>query len=69
MLPIKAPFTLRDYILKGFFGNDSSDDDNTPEDEAIQCCMALRADELVEVKVNPINTTQEVDQKPVRFDC
>jgi len=32
---IKIPFTLRNYIPKDFFGNDSSNDDSVPKDEAI----------------------------------
>ena len=32
-----------------------------------QCSMVLWADEFKEVSVNPINTTQEVDQVTLRF--
>ena len=35
---VKTPFTLSDYIPKGFFGSDSSDDD-PEEGEVTQCCM------------------------------
>jgi len=64
LIHIKTPFTLRDYIPKGFFGNDSSNDDNALEDEVIQCCIVV--DEWEEVNANPINTTQEVDQVTLR---
>ena len=32
---IKTPSTLRDYIPKGFFRDDSSDDNNTLKDVAV----------------------------------
>jgi len=35
---VKTPFTLRDYIPKGFFCNDSWDDDPV-EGEVAQCSM------------------------------
>jgi len=59
--PVKTPFTLGDYIPKGFFGNDSSDDD-PKEGEVALCCLVSWADECEEVNVKPINSTQEVDQ-------
>ena len=34
----KSPFTLHDYIPKGFFRSDSSDDEPA-EEEVAQCCM------------------------------
>jgi len=37
----KTPCTLPDYIPKSFFGNDSSDDDNTAKDVEVQFCMVL----------------------------
>ena len=45
-----------------FFGNDSSDDNNAPEDEAVQCCMISWADEWEKVNDNRANITQKVDQ-------
>jgi len=44
----KTPFTLHDYIPKGFFGNDSSDDEPA-EEEVAQCCMVSLADECEEL--------------------
>jgi len=38
MPPTKTNFTLHDYIPKGFFGSDSSDDEPA-EEEVAQCCM------------------------------
>jgi len=63
--PVKTLFTLGDYIPKGFFGNDSSDDDFEKE-EVAQYYMVSWADEWEEVNVKPINTTQEVDQITLR---
>ena len=65
MPPVKTLFTLGDYIPKGFFGNDSSDDDFEKE-EVAQYYMVSWADEWEEVNVKPINTTQEVDQITLR---
>jgi len=61
VLPFKTPFTLRDYNPKGFFYNDSSDDD-LAKGEVTQCCLVSWADECEEANANPTNTTQEVDQ-------
>jgi len=63
--PVKTSFTLGDYIPKGFFGNDSSDDD-PEEGEVAQCYMVSWADECEEVNVKPTNATQEVDQITIR---
>ena len=38
--PTKTPFTLHDYIPKGFFSSDSSDDEPA-EEEVAQCCMLM----------------------------
>jgi len=63
--PVKTPFTLGDYIPKGFFGSDSSDDD-LEKGEMAQCCMVSWVDECEEANANPINTSQEVDQITLR---
>jgi len=63
--PVKTPFTLSDYIPKGFFGNDFSDDD-PEEGEVTQCCMVSRADECEEASAILANTAQEVDQITLR---
>jgi len=63
--PIKTPFTLGDYIPKGFFDSDSSDDD-PKEREVAQCCMVSWVDECEELNIKPTNTTQEVDQITLR---
>lgn len=65
MPPVKTPFTLSDYIPKGFFGGDSSDDD-PEEGEVAQCCMVSWADECEEAIAIPANTAQEVDQITLR---
>ena len=46
--PTKPPFTLHDYIPKGFFGSDSSEDEPT-EEEVAQCCMISWVDECEEL--------------------
>jgi len=58
--PVKTPFTLSDYIPKGFFGGDSSDDD-PEEGKVTQCCMVTWANEREEVSAILANTAQEVD--------
>jgi len=63
--PVKTPFTLSDYIPKGFFGSDSSDDD-PEEGEVTQCCIASWADECEEASAILANTAQEVDQITLR---
>jgi len=62
---VKTRFTLGDYIPKGFFDGDSSDDD-PKEGEVAQCCIVSWADECDEVNVRPTATTQEVDQIALR---
>jgi len=63
--PVKTPFTLSDYIPKGFFDSDSSDDD-PEEGEVGQCCMVSWADQCEEVNIETIPTAQEVDQITLR---
>jgi len=60
---IKTPLSLCDYIPKGSFDSCSSNDDNSLEDEAVQCCMVSWAHEWEDVKANPVNTTQELNQE------
>jgi len=66
--PVKTPFTLGDYIPKGFFDGDFSDDDPI-EGEIAQCCMVVWDDECEKVNVKPANTTQEMDQVTLRSSC
>ena len=61
MSPVKTPFTLCDYIPKGFFDSGSSDDDPA-EGEAAQFCMVSCTDECEEVNVKHANTAHEVHQ-------
>jgi len=62
---VKTPFTLGDYIPKGFFDSDSSDDDPT-KGEVAHCYMVLWTDECEEVNVKPTNTIKEVNQITLR---
>jgi len=59
--PTKTPLTLHDYIPKGFFGSDSSDDEPA-EEEVAQCCMVSWADECEELNAKLTDNIQEVDQ-------
>jgi len=63
--PVKTPFTLSDYIPKGFFGSESSDDD-PKEGKVAQCCMVSWADECEEVNIETAPIAQEVDQITLR---
>ena len=65
MPPIKTPFTLGDYIPKGFLDSDSSDDDPA-KGEVAQFCMVSWVDKCEEMNVKPTNTIQEVDQVALR---
>jgi len=58
--PVKTPFTLSDYIPKGFFDSDSLDDD-PQEGKVTQCCMVSWDDKCEEASAIPVNTAQEVD--------
>ena len=63
---LKTLFTLSDYMSKGFFGSNFSDDD--PEErEVTRCCMVSCADECEEASVILTSTAQEVDQITLRF--
>jgi len=64
--PTKTPFILQDYIPKGFFGSDSSDDDEPAEEEVAQCCMVSWADECDELNAEHADNIQEVDQVTLR---
>jgi len=59
--PTKTPFTLQDYIPKGLFGSDSSDDEPA-EEEVAQCCMVSWADECEELNAKLADNIQEVHQ-------
>ena len=61
MPPTKTPFTLQDYIPKGFFGSDSSDDEPT-EEEVAQCRIISWADECEELNAKLADSIQEVGQ-------
>ena len=61
----KTPFTLRDYIPKGFFGSDSSNDEPA-EGEVAQCCMVLWDDECETLNAKLADNIQEVDQVTLR---
>jgi len=63
--PTKTHFTLHDYIPKGFFGSDSSDDEPT-EEEVAQYCMVSWAEECEELNAKHADNIQEVDQVTLR---
>ena len=65
MPPTKTPFTLQDYIPKGFFGSDSSVDEPA-EEEVAQCCMVSWDDECEELNAEHADNIQEVDQVTLR---
>ena len=54
----KTPFTLQDYIPKGFFGSDSSDDE-LAEEEVAQCCMVSWVDECEGLNAKHTDSIQE----------
>jgi len=63
--PTKTPFTLQDYIPKGFFGSDSSHDEPA-EEEVAQCYMVSWADDYEELNAKLADSIQEVGQVTLR---